>query len=100
LWERLNLETMHRLISGLRYISSDFESAPGWQKLHSVFDEIDRTENVGGNYFFYLATAPEVFLPLVMHLAAEGLLDESGPGTGAASSSKSRSAMTCTRRAP
>jgi glucose-6-phosphate 1-dehydrogenase len=27
---------------------------------------------------FYLATAPEVFLPLVMHLAAEGLLDESG----------------------
>jgi glucose-6-phosphate 1-dehydrogenase len=45
--------------------------------LHSVFDEIDRTENVGGNYFFYLATAPEVFLPLVMHLAAEGLRDES-----------------------
>ena len=33
---------------------------------------------MGGNYLFYLATAPEFFLPLVKHLAAENLLDQSG----------------------
>ncbi len=73
-----NFETIRWLVTRLRYVSSDFESASGWQRLHAVLDEVDRTEHVGGNYLFYLATAPEFFLPLVNHLAAENLLDQSG----------------------
>jgi glucose-6-phosphate 1-dehydrogenase len=75
---RCNLGTISWLVSRIHYISSDFDSPSGWQKLHSVLEDMDRTEGTGGNYLFYLATAPEFFLPLVKHLAAVDLLDESG----------------------
>ena len=73
-----NLETIRWLVSHLHYVSSDFETASGWQKLHAVLDQVDAAEDLAGNYLFYLATAPEFFLPLVRRLAAEKLLDESG----------------------
>jgi glucose-6-phosphate 1-dehydrogenase len=67
-----------RLISSLRFVGSDFESPSGWQQLHEVLAGHDRTHQTCGNYLFYLATAPELFLPLVQHLAQEGLLKEEG----------------------
>ena len=73
-----DIGTIRWLVSRIRFIASDFESASGWQSLHSALDELDRTHGLGGNYLFYLATAPEFFLTLVRRLAAEGLLDDSG----------------------
>ncbi|HEV3331085.1 MAG TPA: glucose-6-phosphate dehydrogenase [Bryobacteraceae bacterium] len=67
-----------RLMSSLRFVGSDFESPSGWQQLHEVLAEQDRTHQTCSNYLFYLATAPELFLPLVQHLAQEGLLKEEG----------------------
>ena len=73
-----DIGTIRWLVSRIRFIASDFESASGWQSLHSALDELDRTHGLRGNYLFYLATAPEFFLTLVRRLAAEGLLDDSG----------------------
>jgi glucose-6-phosphate 1-dehydrogenase len=70
--------TVRWLVSRLRFISSDFESESGWQRLRSVIDEADRAYALGGNYLFYLATAPDFFLPLVKRLHTNGLLDDSG----------------------
>ncbi len=73
-----DIGTVHWLVSRVHFIASDFESPSGWQKLHTVLEEVERAYNIGGNYLFYLATAPEFFLTLVKRLAAEGLLDDSG----------------------
>lgn len=73
-----DLDLIHWLVSRVRLIASDFDSASGWQQLHEILNEIDRDFHTGGNYLFYLATAPEFFLPLVQRLTHEGLFDESG----------------------
>jgi len=69
-------ETIERLVSRVRFVGSDFDSAAGWQQLRQVLTEHDRKYQTGGNYLFYLATAPELFLPVVQRLAREKLLDE------------------------
>jgi glucose-6-phosphate 1-dehydrogenase len=73
-------ETIQRLVSSLRFVGSDFDSPAGWQQLHQALAEQDRTCQTLGNYLFYLATAPELFLPVVQRLAQEKLLDEDGGG--------------------
>jgi glucose-6-phosphate 1-dehydrogenase len=71
-------DTIQWLVSRLRFIRSDFDSAAGWQGLHDVLEDVDRTYSIGENYLFYLATAPDFFLTVVERLAAERLLDDSG----------------------
>ncbi len=70
---------IERLASRVHFVASDFESAAGWQQLHEVLAQIDRDHKTGGNYLFYLATAPEFFLPVVQRLAREGLF-QTGKG--------------------
>ena len=69
-------DTIQRLVSRLRFVGSDFESPAGWQQLHEVLAEQDRQYQTAGNYLFYLATAPELFLPVVQRLGQEKLLEE------------------------
>jgi glucose-6-phosphate 1-dehydrogenase len=64
------------LVSRVRLVASDFESPDGWRRLHETLSALDREYNTGANYLFYLATAPEFFLPLVKRLVQEGLLAE------------------------
>jgi glucose-6-phosphate 1-dehydrogenase len=71
-------DTIQRLVSCLRFVGSDFDSPAGWQQLHQVLEEHDRKYQTGGNYLFYLATAPELFLPVVQRLAKEKLFEEEG----------------------
>jgi glucose-6-phosphate 1-dehydrogenase len=72
-----DLDLVRWLVSRVRLIASDFDSADGWQQLHQALGESDRDFHTGGNYLFYLATAPEFFLSLVRRLTQEGLLEES-----------------------
>ena len=69
-------DTIERLVSRTRFIGADFESAAGWQQLHQVLGDHDRLFHTCGNYLFYLATAPELFLPVVQRLAQEKFFDE------------------------
>jgi len=69
-------DTIQKLVSTVRFVGSNFDSAAGWQQLRQALEEQDRKFETGGNYLFYLATAPELFLPVVQRLAQEKLLDE------------------------
>jgi glucose-6-phosphate 1-dehydrogenase len=69
-------DLVQRLVSRVRFVPSDFDSPAGWQQLHQVLAELDRDhKDAAGNYLFYLATAPQFFLPVVQRLAQEGLLE-------------------------
>jgi glucose-6-phosphate 1-dehydrogenase len=72
-------DSTHWLASRVRYVASDFESPAGWERLRSLLAEVDSQYRTGGNYLFYLATAPEFFLVVTRHLAHVGLLNDS-PG--------------------
>src|SRR5205085_2199329 len=67
-------EVVDRLVSRLRFVGSDFESAAGWQQLKQILSDFDRDYQTGGNYLFYLATAPAFFLSVTERLGQEGLL--------------------------
>jgi glucose-6-phosphate 1-dehydrogenase len=71
-----NPESIGWVISRVHYISSSFDSPSGWDKLSSLLTQFDRDRGTGGNYLFYLATAPRFFLDLVQRLTAAGLLRE------------------------
>jgi len=73
--QQIDPELVKKLVSRVRFVPSDFESAEGWQKLHDILSDFDRDYKTAGNYLFYLATAPDFFLPVVQRLAHEGLLN-------------------------
>ncbi len=65
------------VVSRLSFVQSDFTNPDGYQQLAAKLREIDQTRRSGGNYLFYLATAPEFFLDVAQRLGQAGLLDQS-----------------------
>jgi glucose-6-phosphate 1-dehydrogenase len=62
----------------LYYITAEFDDKSLYPKLKTALEKVDKDHSTHGNYFFYLATAPRFFGPIVEQLAAVGLMDESG----------------------
>ncbi len=60
----------------LYYFSGDFKDADAFQGLKSRLEEIDKTHRTGGNYFYYLATAPDFFDEIVSQLGKAGMARE------------------------
>lgn len=60
----------------LFYLSGDFNDDQTYTRLKSLVEKVDKEHNAQGNYFFYLATAPEYFAPVVQKLGAVGLTRE------------------------
>jgi glucose-6-phosphate 1-dehydrogenase len=58
------------------YVKGDFEDQNIYAALKSTLAKLDQEHSTHGNYFFYLATAPNFFGPIVEHLASAGLMDE------------------------
>ncbi len=69
---------MDWLVSRLSYVQSEFTDESGFERLAAQLREVDARWNTGGNYLFYLATAPEFFLDVVQRLGKAGLLEQSG----------------------
>src|SRR5262250_107433 len=61
------------LRSRLFYERGDFGDANLFARLRDRLAEIDAKQNTGGNYLFYLATAPKFFAPIVRQLGRAGL---------------------------
>src|SRR5438874_8354298 len=59
------------------YITAEFDDKDLYSKLKTDLAKLDNDHSTHGNYFFYLATAPRFFGPVVEQLAAGGLMDES-----------------------
>src|SRR5437867_650271 len=60
----------------LYYLSGDFNDDQTYVRLKELLVKLDKERSGGGNYLFYLATAPEYFAPVVQKLGAIGLTSE------------------------
>jgi glucose-6-phosphate 1-dehydrogenase len=60
----------------ISYISGDFDDPTTYDRLNEALTRVDKEHNSHGNYFFYLATAPNFFGGIVEHLAHVGLMTE------------------------
>ncbi len=66
------------LLERLYYVVGDFRDPQTYQRLKPVLEGADQKHGTGGNYFYYLATAPTLFGEVIRQLGATGLADQSG----------------------
>ena len=64
------------LLERVHYIRSDFENAAAFGQLEGLLKGFDKDLGTGGNYLFYMATAPDFFLQIAQQLERAGLLRE------------------------
>jgi glucose-6-phosphate 1-dehydrogenase len=60
----------------LYYLSGDFDNDQTFSGLKERLSKVDAERNAQGNYFFYLATKPDYFAPIVQQLGAVDLTRE------------------------
>jgi glucose-6-phosphate 1-dehydrogenase len=58
------------------YITGEFTAQSTYQQLKDLLQKLDKDHGTHGNYFYYLATAPDFFGGIVEQLAAHGLMTE------------------------
>jgi len=68
------------LVKGFRYVSGEYASAPTFERLAQVLEEVDQARGTGGNRVHYLATVPGVFAEVAESLARHGLNKPSHEG--------------------
>lgn len=69
-------EMKAKLLPHFYYMSGDVTQGETYRRLKSKMAEIEKECGTEGNAFFYLATAPTLFSPVVHSLGEEGLIDE------------------------
>ena len=60
----------------LYYVSGEFDDKNVYAQLKDFLKKVDQDHTTHGNFFFYLATAPSFFGPIVEQLATVGLMEE------------------------
>ena len=60
----------------LYYVTGEFNDKKTFTQLNDLLAKLDTDHSTHGNYFYYLATAPDFFGPIVENLAAVGLMTE------------------------
>jgi glucose-6-phosphate 1-dehydrogenase len=66
----------------LHYVTGDFDSAEGYERLVERLREMDETQGCGGNRLFYLATAPTFYGTIARNLQKHRLVSRQATGTG------------------
>jgi glucose-6-phosphate 1-dehydrogenase len=64
------------MLERLYYVGGGFDDPNAYRQLAATLAQIDTEQKTAGNYFFYLATAPEFFSVVTDQLHAVGLLNE------------------------
>jgi glucose-6-phosphate 1-dehydrogenase len=64
---------LRALLADIRYVPGTFEQDSVYSELSRVLGEFDEQAGARLNRAFYLATAPEFFVPIVEHLGGSGL---------------------------
>jgi glucose-6-phosphate 1-dehydrogenase len=60
----------------LYYMRGEFQDKAVYGQLKDLLETVNKDHLTHGNYFFYLATAPSFFGPIVEQLGAAGLMEE------------------------
>ena len=60
----------------IHYMQGNFDDPSIYPKLQELLANVDKEHGTAGNYFYYLATAPEYFSDIVRNLGTVGLTNE------------------------
>jgi glucose-6-phosphate 1-dehydrogenase len=60
----------------MHYVPGDFKDPDAYVRLNAMLQKVDKDHATHGNYFFYLATAPSYFGPVIEQLGKAGLVTE------------------------
>src|SRR5271170_6768267 len=63
-------------VARINYLSGDFADPAMYENLKNTLAKVDEEHKSHGNYFFYLATAPNFFGDIVERLSKVGLMNE------------------------
>ncbi len=70
----------HWFSQRIYYHSGDFDDPAAYKGLSELLAQIDKQHGTRGNYFYYLATAPSFFGPIITRLGEAGLVKEEEHG--------------------
>lgn len=73
---KVDPDLWHWFARRIYYLTADFDNKEGYLKLRELLAQIDKEHGTRGNYFYYLATAPSFFAPIVKQLGEAGLVAE------------------------
>jgi glucose-6-phosphate 1-dehydrogenase len=72
----IDSELWESFVRRINYVSGDFDNPQMYDTLKETLTKLDQDHNSHGNYFFYLATAPNFFGDIVERLSKVGLMQE------------------------
>jgi glucose-6-phosphate 1-dehydrogenase len=72
----INPDLWHWFARRIYYAPGDVGDPAAYTRLKDVLGKVDTEHGTRGNYFYYLATAPEFFSTIVHQLGAAGLVNE------------------------
>jgi glucose-6-phosphate 1-dehydrogenase len=73
---KVDPDLWHWFARRIYYMPGDFDDPSAYNKLSDLLAQIDKEHGTRGNYFYYLATAPSFFSPIVKQLGAAGMVSE------------------------
>jgi len=73
---KVDPDLWHWFARRIYYMAGDFDDPSAYDKLRDLLAQIDKEHGTRGNYFYYLATAPSFFSPIVKQLGAAGMVSE------------------------
>ena len=74
----IDRDLWERIAGQLYYLPGDLQEAETYDRLKELLKEADQRHGTQGNYFYYLATAPRFFAPVVENLGRAGLAKQHG----------------------
>jgi len=74
--EPIDHELCAWLLSRLRYLRGDFRDRAKYDELKTLLAQLDEQYHTPGNYFYYLATAPQFFAEIIYKLGEASLTCE------------------------
>src|SRR2546423_3711282 len=74
--EKIDEKEWEWLSDHLYYLSGDFEDEATYERVKKRLEELDQEHQAGGNYCFYLSSAPRYFAPIVKQLGGAELTKE------------------------
>jgi glucose-6-phosphate 1-dehydrogenase len=73
---KVDPDLWHWFARRIYYMAGDFDDPKAYGNLRELLGQIDKEHGTRGNYFYYLATAPNFFAPIVKQLGEAKLVTE------------------------
>jgi len=73
---KVDPDLWHWFARRIYYLSGNFDDSSAYDRLRDLMVQIDKEHGTRGNYFYYLATAPSFFAPIVKQLGEAKLVTE------------------------